>query len=88
MYKQIDLGKIDLLVRFLSSISEFKVPPKPPNFLIAPSKMFHEYHTKTIVQIIEMALLHLHKALNYIVHCGIGLMAPTTTTSYHQAPLG
>ena len=35
-----------------------------------------------------MALLHLQKELNQIVDCGIGRMAPTTTTSYHQLPPG
>ena len=36
MYKQIYLGKIDLLVHFLNSIFTQKVVPKRQNSLIAP----------------------------------------------------
>ena len=40
MYKQIYVGKIDLLVYFLSSVSTnyLQVASKPQNFSIAPSK--------------------------------------------------
>lgn len=36
MHKYIDLGKIDLLVDFLSSISTNQFASKTQNFLIAP----------------------------------------------------
>lgn len=42
MYKQIYVGKIDLLVYFLSSVSTnyLQVASKPQNFSIAPSNIF------------------------------------------------